>query len=44
MRFHQAISFLPTRQIVPLTQACDGLGYDGMYLSDHLFNPRELES
>lgn len=44
MRFHQALSFLPTEQAVPLTVACEGLGYAGMYLSDHLFNPKELAS
>ena len=44
VRFHQAISFLPTRQAIPLAQASDELGYGGMYVSDHLFNPRELES
>jgi probable F420-dependent oxidoreductase len=42
--FHQSITFLPTRQAVPLAKACDGLGYGGIYISDHLFNPRELES
>lgn len=44
MRFHQALSFLEFDQIVPLSVACDGLGYSGVYLSDHLFNPRELGS
>ena len=44
MRFHQAITFLPTAQVVPLATACDTLGYAGIYLSDHLFNPRDLES
>lgn len=44
MRFHQSLSFLPIDQVVPLTVACDGLGYAGMYLSDHLFNPKELDS
>ena len=44
MRFHQAITFLPTDQVVPLATACDSLGYSGVYLSDHLFNPRDLES
>ncbi len=42
--FHQAISFLPTRQAVPLARISDELGYGGMYVSDHLFNPRQLES
>ena len=44
MRFHQAVAFLPTRQILPLAKARDGLGYGGMYVSDHLFNPRERPS
>ena len=44
VRFHQSITFLPTRQAVPLAQACDDLGYGGIYISDHLFNPRVLES
>jgi probable F420-dependent oxidoreductase len=44
VRFHQSVTFLPTRQAVPLAKACDDLGYGGVYISDHLFNPRELES
>jgi probable F420-dependent oxidoreductase len=44
VRFHQSVAFLPTRQVVPLAKACDELGYGGMYVSDHLFNPRQLES
>lgn len=43
-RFHQSVAFLPTRQILPLARACDGLGYGGMYVSDHLFNPRRRSS
>jgi probable F420-dependent oxidoreductase len=44
VRFHQSVTFLPTDQVVPLATACDTLGYAGIYLSDHLFNPRDLES
>jgi probable F420-dependent oxidoreductase len=44
VRFHQSVTFLPTRQAVPMAMACDKLGYGGMYISDHLFNPRQLES
>jgi len=44
VRFHQSVTFLPTRQAVPLAKACDDLGYGGIYISDHLFNPRQLES
>ncbi len=44
MRFHQAVTFLPIDETMHLATACDGLGYSGIYLSDHLFNPRELAS
>jgi probable F420-dependent oxidoreductase len=44
VRFHQSTAFLPTRQVVPLARASDALGYAGMYISDHLFNPRALAS
>jgi probable F420-dependent oxidoreductase len=44
MRFHQAVTFLPVDEVVSLTTACDSLGYSGVYLSDHLFNPRDLAS
>ena len=44
VRFHQSVTFLPTRQVLRLARACDELGYGGMYISDHLFNPRHLES
>jgi probable F420-dependent oxidoreductase len=43
-RFHQSITFLPTRQAVPLARVSDELGYGGIYISDHLFNPRSLAS
>ena len=44
VRFHQSVTFLPTRQVLRLARACDELGYGGRYISDHLFNPRHLES
>jgi probable F420-dependent oxidoreductase len=44
VRFHQSVAFLPSSQIVPLTRACDQLGYGGMYISEHLFNPRQRQS
>ena len=44
MRFHQALTFLPTAQVLPLARACEAAGYQGVYLSDHLFNPRDLRS
>jgi probable F420-dependent oxidoreductase len=44
VRFHLSLTFLPTRQAVPLAKVCDEHGYGGAYISDHLFNPRHLES
>ena len=44
MRFHQAVTFLPVDDSVALAQACDPMGYAGIYVSDHLFNPRDLSS
>ncbi len=44
MRFHQSVTFLEMDQLLPMAVATDELGYDGLYLSDHLFNARNLES
>ena len=44
MRFHQAVTFLEMDQLLPVARASEELGFDGAYLSDHLFNPRSLES
>ncbi len=44
MRFHQAVAFLETDQLLALCRACDEMGFAGMYVSDHLFFPRELKS
>lgn len=44
MRFHQAVAFLETDQLLDLCRATDDLGYAGIYLSDHIFFPRTLKS
>ncbi len=44
MRFHQAVAFLETDQLLELCQATDQMGYAGIYVSDHLFYPKELRS
>jgi probable F420-dependent oxidoreductase len=44
VRFHQAVTFLPTHQQVALAAAADGQGYDGIYLSDHMFSPQTRQS
>ena len=43
MRFHQSVTFLEMDQLLPMAIATDELGYDGLYLSDHLFNAKNLE-
>jgi probable F420-dependent oxidoreductase len=35
---------LPTDQVLELGRAADDMGYAGIYVSDHLFYPRELRS
>lgn len=44
MRFHQAVTFLPGEELVPLVTASETMGYAGVYISDHLLNPRDLTS
>lgn len=44
MRFHQAVTFLPVDQGLALARAADDQGYAGVYLSDHMFFPRERAS
>ncbi len=44
MRFHQAVTFLPTHHQVALARASDEQGYDGIYISDHMFSPRDRQS
>ena len=44
MRFHQSVTFLPTTQALELARAADDQGYDGMYVSDHMFFPRHRRS
>jgi probable F420-dependent oxidoreductase len=44
VRFHQALTFLPVDQAFTLARAADEQGYDGVFLSDHMFFPRERKS
>ena len=44
MRIHQSVTFIPTLQAVELAKAADDQGYDGLYVSDHMFFPRERRS
>jgi probable F420-dependent oxidoreductase len=44
MRFHQAVAFLETDQLLELCKATDAMGYSGVYVSDHLFFPKQMSS
>jgi len=44
VRFHQAVTFLPVEHQVALARAADAQGYDGIYISDHMFFPRDRRS
>jgi probable F420-dependent oxidoreductase len=44
LRFHQAVAFLETEQLLGLTVAAETCGYAGIYVSDHLCYPRDLRS
>jgi probable F420-dependent oxidoreductase len=44
LRFHQAVTFLPVDQALALARAADDEGYAGVYVSDHMFFPRERQS
>lgn len=44
MRFHQAVTFLPVDQALALSRAAEEQGYSGIFVSDHMFFPRERTS
>lgn len=44
MRFHVAVTFLDVAEALAVARAADELGYDGIYVSDHIFFPRDLQS
>jgi probable F420-dependent oxidoreductase len=44
VRFHVAVTFLEVDEALAIARAADELGYDGIYLSDHLFFPKHLSS
>ena len=41
MQFWQGVAFLEPSQLLPLAQATDEAGYDGIAISDHLFFPKQ---
>ena len=44
MRFWQAVSFLDADQLLDVARAAEAVGFDGAFVSDHVFFPGELVS
>jgi probable F420-dependent oxidoreductase len=44
MRYWQALSFTRTDQLVALARTCEEAGFHGVFVSDHFFFPKSLDS
>jgi probable F420-dependent oxidoreductase len=44
MRFWQAVSFTEPEQLLDVARAAEAVGFDGVFVSDHVFFPGRLES
>ena len=44
MRFWQAVSFLEAEQLLDVARSAEAVGFDGAFVSDHVFFPGELVS
>ncbi len=44
MRFWQAVSFLEAEQLLDVGRSAEAVGFDGAFVSDHVFFPGELVS
>jgi probable F420-dependent oxidoreductase len=44
MKFWQALSYERTEDLVPLAKTCEALGFEGVFLADHVVGHREIES
>ena len=42
MRFWQSLAFTETDQLVDLAYICEGMGFHGVFLADHLYYPESL--
>jgi probable F420-dependent oxidoreductase len=42
MRFWQSLAFTETDQLVDLAYICEGVGFHGVFLADHLYYPENL--
>jgi len=44
MKFWQALSYEPTEDLLPLAEACDELGFEGVMLADHVIGHAKISS
>src|SRR6476659_2856606 len=44
IRFWQAVSFLEAEQLLDVARSAEAVGFDGAFVSDHVFFPGELVS
>ena len=44
MKFWLATAFLDTNEMVDVARVADGLGYHGVFVSDHVFYPKDIRS
>ena len=44
MKFWQALSYERTEDLIPLAQTCEDLGFEGVFLADHVAGHRDTES
>jgi probable F420-dependent oxidoreductase len=44
MQFWQSLAFTEIDQLVDIAHICEGLGFHGVFVADHLYYPEKLES
>ena len=44
MKFWQALSFSEPDQLMDLAKICDEVGFEGAFVSDHMFYPGDYEN
>jgi len=44
MKFWQSLAFTEVDQLVELARICEGVGFHGVFVADHLYYPENLES
>jgi probable F420-dependent oxidoreductase len=44
MKFWQSLAFTEVDQLVDIARICEGVGFHGVFVADHLYYPEKLES